>query len=216
MTPPRARLTAEEESHIDRDIELTRRLQNIRIRISEDSGSTRHTIITRHHRHEAIRQLSNVLGPDTTTDNETRTDDEQRNSSTPLSTLPELPFFTNIDLFEIRTENLIGSSTPTEPSTSIAEEIRPEEEDMSGEASSTPKQEQKPKTQKEMIISVATAVLEDQKKKEKGTKVAAPDPFDGDRKETRRFLTEVEIYLRMHPSEYNTDEKKCLFLLSYL
>ncbi|KAI3615439.1 hypothetical protein WG66_011721 [Moniliophthora roreri] len=87
---------------------------------------------------------------------------------------------------------------------------------MSGEASSTLKREQKPKTQEEMIISVATAVLEDQKKKEKGTKVAAPDPFDGDCKEARRFLTEVEIYLRMHPSEYDTDEKKCLFLLSYL
>ncbi|ESK82933.1 hypothetical protein Moror_1336 [Moniliophthora roreri MCA 2997] len=87
---------------------------------------------------------------------------------------------------------------------------------MSGEASSTLKREQKPKTQEEMIISVATAVLEDQKKKEKGTKVAALEPFDGDRKETWRFLTKVEIYIRMHPSEYDTDKKKCLFLLSYL
>ncbi|ESK82723.1 hypothetical protein Moror_5690, partial [Moniliophthora roreri MCA 2997] len=34
--------------------------------------------------------------------------------------------------------------------------------------------------------------------------------------DTRRFLTEVEIYLRMHPAEYDTDKKKCLFLLSYL
>ncbi|ESK87187.1 hypothetical protein Moror_5858 [Moniliophthora roreri MCA 2997] len=86
---------------------------------------------------------------------------------------------------------------------------------MSGEQSSTPKREQKPKTQEEMIISVATAVLEE-KKKDKGVKVAAPEPFDGDRKETQRFLTEVEIYLRMHPTEYDTDEKKCLFFLSYL
>uniref|UniRef100_A0A0W0G1W4 Retrotransposon gag domain-containing protein n=1 Tax=Moniliophthora roreri TaxID=221103 RepID=A0A0W0G1W4_MONRR len=86
---------------------------------------------------------------------------------------------------------------------------------MSGEQSSTPKRDQKPKTQEEMIISVASAVLEE-KKKDKGVKVAAPEPFDGDRKETQRFLTKVEIYLCMHPTEYDTDEKKCLFFLSYL
>ncbi|ESK81918.1 hypothetical protein Moror_682 [Moniliophthora roreri MCA 2997] len=62
-----------------------------------------------------------------------------------------------------------------------------------------------------MILSVATAVLEEQekKKKNKGAKVAAPDPFEGDRKDTKWFLTKVEIYICMHPSDYNTDEKKC-------
>ncbi|KAI3608188.1 hypothetical protein WG66_006494 [Moniliophthora roreri] len=215
MTPPRARLTAEEESEIDRDIELTQWLQNIGIELSGHPESTRHTIITRHHRREAIRQLSDVLGPDTTTDDETQTDDKQRNNSTPLSTLPELPYFGNTESFEIRTENLTESLESTNNSTPIVEESRPEEEDMSGEQSSTPKREQKPKTQEEMIISVATAVLEE-KKKDKGVKVATPEPFDGDHKEMRRFLTEVEIYLHMHPTEYDTDEKKCLFFLSYL
>ncbi|ESK83146.1 hypothetical protein Moror_15005 [Moniliophthora roreri MCA 2997] len=150
------------------------------------------------------------------TNDETRTEEEQRNSSTPLSTLPESTFFANIETSGIRDENSTDSSTSTEDSISTAEEIEPETDNMSGEASSTPKREQKLKTQEEMIISVATAVLEDQKKKDKGTKVATPDIFDGDCKEMRRFLTEVEIYIHMHPSEYDTDEKKCLFLLLYL
>uniref|UniRef100_A0A0W0GCW9 Retrotransposon gag domain-containing protein n=1 Tax=Moniliophthora roreri TaxID=221103 RepID=A0A0W0GCW9_MONRR len=214
-TPPRARLTAEEEESVDRDIELTRRLQNIGIGLSGHPESTRRTIITRHHRREAIRQLSDVLGPDTTTEEEIRPDDEQRNNSTPLSTLTDLPFFGNIETSETGTKNSTESSGFITPSTPTVEEPRPEETEMSGEQSSTPKREQKPKTQEEMIISVATAVLEE-KKKDKGVKVAAPEPFDGNRKETRRFLTEVEIYLRMHPTEYDTDEKKCLFFLSYL
>ncbi|KAI3613545.1 hypothetical protein WG66_006110 [Moniliophthora roreri] len=208
-------LTAEEEEDIDHDIELTRRLQNREIELSGHPESTRCTIITRHHRREAIRQLSDVLGPDTTTGDETRTDDKQRNSSTPISTLPDFPLFGNIDTSENRTESSIESSGSSIPSTPIVEEDRPDETEMSGEQSSTPKRDQKPKTQEEMIISVATAVLEE-KKKDKGVKVAAPEPFDGDRKETWRFLTEVEIYLRMHPTEYDTDKKKCLFFLSYL
>ncbi|ESK83671.1 hypothetical protein Moror_2156 [Moniliophthora roreri MCA 2997] len=130
--------------------------------------------------------------------------------------LPELPFFGNTNQSENTTESLIGSSESTEGFTHSAEEQPPETETMLGEASSTPKREQKPKTQEEMIISVATAVIEEQKKKDKRTKVVSPEPFEGDRRETRKFLTKVEIYIRMHPSEYNTDEKKCLFLLSYL
>ncbi|ESK83655.1 hypothetical protein Moror_2174 [Moniliophthora roreri MCA 2997] len=90
---------------------------------------------------------------------------------------------------------------------------------MSESGSSTlkhgPKEE---KTQTQMMIEISTAVLEEmeKKKKEKGSKVVALDPFEGDRKNTKRFLMEVEIYLRMHPADYDTDEKKCLFLLSYL
>ncbi|KAI3595041.1 hypothetical protein WG66_002411 [Moniliophthora roreri] len=156
-----------------------------------------------------------MLGPDTTTDEGTQPDDEQRNNSTPLSTLTDLPFFGNIGTSGTRTENSTESLEFSTPSTPIVEEDKPDETEMLGEQSSTPKRDQKPKTQEEMIISVVTAVLEE-KKKDKGVKVAAPEPFDGDRKETRRFLTEVEIYLRMHPTEYDTDEKKCLFFLSYL
>ncbi|ESK82485.1 hypothetical protein Moror_8529 [Moniliophthora roreri MCA 2997] len=180
--------------------------ENIGIELLGHPESTRRTIITCHHRHEAIRQLSNVLGPDTTTD------DEQRNSSTPASMLPELPYFGNTESFKIRTENLTKSSASTNNSTPIVEEIRPEEEDMSGEQSSTPKREPKPRTQEEMIISVATAVLEE-KKKDKGVKVATPEPFDGDRKETQRFLTEVEIYLY---EELKWDDLKGAFKKHYL
>ncbi|KAI3609242.1 hypothetical protein WG66_010637 [Moniliophthora roreri] len=89
---------------------------------------------------------------------------------------------------------------------------------MSETGSSTPKP--KPRgdlTQTQMMIEISTAVLEEmEKKKNKGSKVATPDPFEGDRKDTKRFLMEVEIYLRMHPTKYDNDEKKCLFLLSYL
>uniref|UniRef100_A0A0W0EUI0 Reverse transcriptase n=1 Tax=Moniliophthora roreri TaxID=221103 RepID=A0A0W0EUI0_MONRR len=73
------------------------------------------------------------------------------------------------------------------------------------------------RTQMQMMIEISTVVLEEmEKKKNKGSKVAAPDPFEGDRKDTKRFLMEVEIYLRMHSNEYNNDEKKCLFLLLYI
>uniref|UniRef100_A0A0W0FB59 CCHC-type domain-containing protein n=1 Tax=Moniliophthora roreri TaxID=221103 RepID=A0A0W0FB59_MONRR len=89
---------------------------------------------------------------------------------------------------------------------------------MSEGGSSTPKPKpREERTQMQMMIEISTAVLEEmEKKKNKGSKVAAPDPFEGDRKDTKRFLMEVEIYLRMHPTEYDNDEKKCLFLLSYL
>ncbi|ESK81839.1 hypothetical protein Moror_9641 [Moniliophthora roreri MCA 2997] len=96
-----------------------------------------------------------------------------------------------------------------------------EETTMSEGGSSTPKCSLKedPKTQSQMMIEVATAVLEEvekKKKQEKGAKVATPDHFEGDRKETKRFLTEVEIFICMHPTDYDTNEKKCLFLLSYM
>uniref|UniRef100_A0A0W0G223 Reverse transcriptase-rnase h-integrase n=1 Tax=Moniliophthora roreri TaxID=221103 RepID=A0A0W0G223_MONRR len=87
---------------------------------------------------------------------------------------------------------------------------------MSGEGSLSPKREW---TQEEMMITVTTAVLEaveKNKEKEKSAKVAPPDFFEEDRKNMRRFLTEAEIFLCMNPKDYDTDEKKCLFLLSYM
>uniref|UniRef100_A0A0W0FNU9 Retrotransposon gag domain-containing protein n=1 Tax=Moniliophthora roreri TaxID=221103 RepID=A0A0W0FNU9_MONRR len=58
--------------------------------------------------------------------------------------------------------------------------------------------------------------VEKNKEKEKSVKVAPPDFFKEDRKDTKRFLTEVEIFLCMNPKDYDTDKKKCLFLLSYM
>ncbi|ESK81004.1 hypothetical protein Moror_7607, partial [Moniliophthora roreri MCA 2997] len=88
---------------------------------------------------------------------------------------------------------LIENSPELSCLTTFGEEQFTEEAKMSGEVSSTLKRELK--TQKEMMISVATAVLEEvEKKKEKekekkGAKVAAPDPFEGDRKDTKQFMT---------------------------
>ncbi|ESK81353.1 hypothetical protein Moror_16702, partial [Moniliophthora roreri MCA 2997] len=109
--------------------------------------------------------------------------------------------------------NLISESTSSEsimnPSFNISDEkieesleklqstslfSRLEQEDnMSEGGSSTLKREQKPRTQEEMMITVATAVIEEvekKKKQEKGAKVVALDPFEGDRKDTKQFLTE--------------------------
>uniref|UniRef100_A0A0W0GE76 Retrotransposon gag domain-containing protein n=1 Tax=Moniliophthora roreri TaxID=221103 RepID=A0A0W0GE76_MONRR len=90
---------------------------------------------------------------------------------------------------------------------------------MSEGGSSTPRPKpREDRTQTQMMIEISTAVLEEmeKKKKNKGSKVAAPDSFEGDRKDTKKFLMEVEIYLQMHPTKYDNDEKKCLFLLSKL
>ncbi|ESK80825.1 hypothetical protein Moror_4316, partial [Moniliophthora roreri MCA 2997] len=98
-----------------------------------------------------------------------------------------------------RKERSPDSSASTPDFTAFAKDPRFEMDNMLGESSSTLKREQKPRTQKEMIISVAMAVLEEvgkkEKKKDKRAKVAAPEPFEGDRKDTKQFLTEVEIFL---------------------
>uniref|UniRef100_A0A0W0FMG7 Reverse transcriptase-rnase h-integrase n=1 Tax=Moniliophthora roreri TaxID=221103 RepID=A0A0W0FMG7_MONRR len=161
-----------------------------------------------------------MLGPDTTTEEETRPDKEPKNSSTPTFTPPHLPSKENSEDLTMKKGRSPDSSPSTPEFMAFAKDPRIEMDNMSGEGSSTPKQEQKPRTQEEMMISVATAVLEEvgkkEKKKEKRAKVAAPEPFEGDRKDTKWFLTEVEIFLQMHPNDYNTDKKKCLFLLLYL
>ncbi|ESK84056.1 hypothetical protein Moror_11495 [Moniliophthora roreri MCA 2997] len=50
----------------------------------------------------------------------------------------------------------------------------------------------------------------------KGYKVALPEPFDGEREETKRFMAEVAIYLSLNRKNFNTDRKKILFVLSFL
>ncbi|ESK93867.1 hypothetical protein Moror_13021 [Moniliophthora roreri MCA 2997] len=146
------------------------------------------------------------------TDTEGLTADETPNNSTPESIDKDSPTNENSNSSEEKkeksAEELISSSSSSDY----------EEEAMSEGGSSTLKPKpREDRTQTQMMIEISTAVLEEmEKKKNKGSKVASPDPFKGDRKDTKRFLMEVEIYLRMHPTEYDNDEKKCLFLLSYL
>uniref|UniRef100_A0A0W0FEV8 Uncharacterized protein n=1 Tax=Moniliophthora roreri TaxID=221103 RepID=A0A0W0FEV8_MONRR len=130
--------------------------------------------------------------------------EETSNNSTPDSTEPGSPVNENSGSPDEKNANLLEESTSSSFFSAF------EEETMSEGGSSTPKP--KPRegmTQTQMMIEISTAVLEEmEKKKNKGSKVATPDPFEGDRKDTKRFLMETEIYLRMHPTEYDNDEKK--------
>ncbi|ESK80670.1 hypothetical protein Moror_5113 [Moniliophthora roreri MCA 2997] len=154
------------------------------------------------------------------TGEETQPDEELKSSLTLIFTLSESPSKESSEDLTTKKEKSPDSLPSTPDFTAFAKDPRLEIDNTSGEGSSTPKQEPKLRTQEEMMISVAMAVLEEvgkkEKKKEKKAKVAAPEPFERDRKDTKWFLTEVEIFLQMHPNDYNTDEKKCLFLLSYL
>ncbi|ESK94492.1 hypothetical protein Moror_8150 [Moniliophthora roreri MCA 2997] len=153
-----------------------------------------------------------LLGQEETTDIEERPVEETQNNSTPESTAEGSPSNENSGSPKEKNENLPEESTSSSFFSAYADEM------MSEGGSSTPKPKlREDRTQTQMMIEISTAVLEEmEKKKNKGLKVAAPDLFEGDRKDTKRFLMEVEIYLRMHPNEYDNDEKKCLFLLSYM
>ncbi|KAI3598412.1 hypothetical protein WG66_000675 [Moniliophthora roreri] len=200
------------KEQIDKDISLTERLAKLGIGIPGNPASTSHTIITRQHQQSALQHASSLLGQEETIDIEEQPVEETRNNSTPESTEQGSPTNENSGLPKEKSENSPDKSTSSSFFSTY------EKETMSEGGSSTPKPKlREDRTQTQMMIEILTAVLEEmEKKKNKGTKVAAPDPFEGDRKDTKRFLMEVEIYLQMHPTEYDTDKKKCLFLLSYL
>ncbi|ESK84198.1 hypothetical protein Moror_16972 [Moniliophthora roreri MCA 2997] len=201
--PPKSPLTVEQEEKIDRDISLAERLAKLGIGIPGNPASTSRTIITCHHCQSALRHASSLLGHEETTDIEEPKADETPSSSTPESTDKESSTSENSGSPEEKRENL------PEESISSSSSNDSEEEAMSEGGSSTPKlKPREDRTQMQMMIEISTAVLEEiEKKKNKGSKVAVPDPFEGDRKDTKRFLMEVEIYLRMHPTEYDNDEK---------
>ncbi|ESK82602.1 hypothetical protein Moror_5409, partial [Moniliophthora roreri MCA 2997] len=205
-------LTAEEEEKIDKDISLAEQLAKLGIGIPGNPALTSRTIITRHHWQSALQHASSLLGQEETIDIEEQPVEETQNNSTPESITEDSPMNESSSTSKEKTEKL------PEESTSSSFFSAYDKETMSEGGSSTPKPRQREdRTQTQMMIEISTAVLEEmEKKKNKGSKVAAPDPFEGDRKDTKRFLMEVEIYLHMHPTEYDNDEKKCLFLLSYL
>jgi hypothetical protein len=43
-----------------------------------------------------------------------------------------------------------------------------------------------------------------------------PPVFSGNRSEYENFVTKADLYIRLHPDKYDTDEKKVLFLVTYL
>ena len=50
----------------------------------------------------------------------------------------------------------------------------------------------------------------------KEIKIASPSPFTGDPEKTRKFLQDVELYIRINSALYDTDEKKIIFALSFM
>ncbi|KAI3601672.1 hypothetical protein WG66_009006 [Moniliophthora roreri] len=66
-------------------------------------------------------------------------------------------------------------------------------------------------------VQIATSVVKAiDEKKEDSSKGPAPEPYEGDHKDTHRFLFDLELYFKMNPSKCNTDEKKKMILLSLL
>jgi hypothetical protein len=43
-----------------------------------------------------------------------------------------------------------------------------------------------------------------------------PPVFSGNRSEYENFVTKADLYIRLHPDKYDTDEKKVLFFITYL
>ncbi|ESK97664.1 hypothetical protein Moror_17454 [Moniliophthora roreri MCA 2997] len=51
---------------------------------------------------------------------------------------------------------------------------------------------------------------------EKEVKAALPRAFTGHRKDAKKFLREVLLYIALNPRTFTTDQTKKLFLLSYM
>jgi Retrotransposon gag protein len=58
-------------------------------------------------------------------------------------------------------------------------------------------------------MSTATATTRE-------VKIRAPSDFTRDRTKTKKFLQEIELYIRANPSTYSDDEKKCILALSFM
>uniref|UniRef100_A0A0W0FQC4 Uncharacterized protein n=1 Tax=Moniliophthora roreri TaxID=221103 RepID=A0A0W0FQC4_MONRR len=169
MTPPKSPLTVGQEEQLNRDISLTERLAKLGIGIPGNPASTLCTIIMRHHQQTAIQQLSNLLGPEETTDTEAQVVEETKNSLTPESTEEDSSTNTNFEDSKEKTDKL-----PDKLTSSSFFSAYEEEETMSEGGNSTPRPGPKEeKTQTQMMIKISTAVLEEmeKKKKDKGSKV---------------------------------------------
>uniref|UniRef100_A0A0W0FQF6 Uncharacterized protein n=1 Tax=Moniliophthora roreri TaxID=221103 RepID=A0A0W0FQF6_MONRR len=66
----------------------------------------------------------------------------------------------------------------------------------------------------ETVISATVPVQMVTAKKE--IKAALLRAFDGSRKDAKKFLREVMLYIALNPKAFTTDQSKKLFLLSYM
>ncbi|ESK81927.1 hypothetical protein Moror_666 [Moniliophthora roreri MCA 2997] len=80
-----------------------------------------------------------------------------------------------------------------------------------------PKVEPKDDSDTLWVATIATSVIETiNDKKEDNGKPLTPEPYEGNQKDTRRFLLNLEVLFCMNPTRYNTNEKKKLTLLLLL
>ncbi|ESK85977.1 hypothetical protein Moror_9478 [Moniliophthora roreri MCA 2997] len=95
----------------------------------------------------------------------------------------------------------------TTPSASTAPDVAPD---------ITPKVEVDD-TDEQWARTISTAIIKMlNDKKDKSSKGPVPDPYEGDYKNMRHFLLDLELYFQMNPVKANTDEKKKMLLLSLL
>ncbi|KAI3609204.1 hypothetical protein WG66_004088 [Moniliophthora roreri] len=87
----------------------------------------------------------------------------------------------------------------------------------SGSTDVKPDVKKEENSNQQWAVQIATSVVEAiDEKKEDLSKGPAPEPYEGDHKDMRRFLFDLELYFRMNPSRANTDEKKKMILLLFL
>uniref|UniRef100_A0A0W0EU17 Retrotransposon gag domain-containing protein n=1 Tax=Moniliophthora roreri TaxID=221103 RepID=A0A0W0EU17_MONRR len=87
----------------------------------------------------------------------------------------------------------------------------------SGSTNVKPDVKKEESSSQQWAVQIATSVVEAiDKKKEDSSKGPAPELYEGDHKDTRRFLFDLELYFKMNSSKCNTDEKKKMILLSLL
>ncbi|KAI3612289.1 hypothetical protein WG66_012115 [Moniliophthora roreri] len=93
----------------------------------------------------------------------------------------------------------------------------PEMTTPSGSTDVKPDVKKEESSKNKWVIQIATSVVDAMdEKKEDSSKGPTPEPYEGDHKDTCRFLFDLELYFKMNPSKGNTDEKKKMILLSLL
>ena len=67
----------------------------------------------------------------------------------------------------------------------------------------------------DMVVQITQAQRTQQEERPKDLKLKEPSDFDGKQANARAFLLECELYLQANAHQFNTDERKILFVLSY-
>uniref|UniRef100_A0A0W0FLC8 Reverse transcriptase-rnase h-integrase n=1 Tax=Moniliophthora roreri TaxID=221103 RepID=A0A0W0FLC8_MONRR len=105
--------------------------------------------------------------------------------------------------------NLYNSPSESEMTTPGSSNDRPTDP--------VPKVEPKDDSDALWVATIATSIIETiNDKKEDNGKPLTPEPYEGNQKDTHRFLLDLEVLFCINPTRYNTNEKKKLTLLLLL